>query len=41
MVNDTHTRRRMPKDSIQTCVVTSDAIKHFIIPTEALFIYKV
>jgi len=30
----------MPKDSIQTRVVTVDTAKHFIIPTETLFILK-
>ena len=29
----------MPKDSIQTRVVTVDTAKHFIIPTETLFVY--
>jgi len=28
----------MPKDSIRTRVVTFDTAKHFIIPTETLFI---
>jgi len=37
MVHDTHTRRRMPKDSIRTRVVITDIAKHFIIPIETLF----
>ena len=28
----------IPKDSIQTCIVTFDTAKHFIIPIETLFV---
>jgi len=31
----------VPKDSIRTCVVTFDTAKHFIIPIETLFVYKI
>jgi len=28
----------IPKDSIQTCIVTFDTAKHFIIPIETLYV---